>query len=288
MRRGKNDERYSMNFSKLEGCANDFIVTHDTLAGGNALVETIRKKTQELCDRRRGIGADGVLCVLPSKNADYFMRIFNADGSEAEMCGNGVRCFTLYLKKEGLWDRPGLSVETLRGIIRTSWVGEQIRVDMGPPVLDAARIPTAKTSGRAIMEKINVDTKDFYVTAVSMGNPHGVIYADDLTDELVLGWGKKLESHPFFPKKANIEFVKVLSNTEIRMRVYERGCGETMACGTGACAAVVAGVINARHGKSVTVHLLGGDLLIEWDAGQNSPVFMTGPAKWVFKGETNL
>ena len=159
---------------------------------------------------------------------------------------------------------------------------------MGPPVLDAARIPVAKTSGEAIGEKIAVDKKEFTVTAVSMGNPHAVVYADELTDELVLAFGKKLESHPFFPRKANIEFVKVLANDEIRMRVYERGCGETMACGTGACASVVSGVLNGLHGTMVTVHLLGGDLLVEWSGDRKSPVYLTGPARWVYEGEIAL
>jgi diaminopimelate epimerase len=277
-----------MRFVKMEGCANDFIVTHDTLGADGALVETIRKNTPGLCDRRLGIGADGVLCVLPSDSADFSMRIFNADGSEAEMCGNGIRCFALYVKTAGLWNKPALSVETLRGVIKTSWAGSRIRVDMGPPILDAPKVPAAKASGRAVMETIDVDGRTFSITAVSMGNPHGVIFADELTDDLVLGWGRKLESHPFFPKKANIEFVKVLSRGEIRVRVYERGCGETMACGTGACASVVAGVITGRLDTGVIVHLPGGDLEIEWDGKDESPVFMTGPARSVFAGEAVL
>jgi diaminopimelate epimerase len=278
----------AMKFVKLEGLANDFIITADTLGGGAALPEMIRGRAAFLCDRRRGIGGDGVICVLPSKKADFAMRIFNADGSEAEMCGNGIRCFALYLKKTGLWDRPQCAVETLRGVVTTSYEGNSIRVNMGPPILDAPEIPVARASGDVIMERITVDKREFSVTAVSMGNPHAVIYADELSDELVLTYGKKLESHPFFPKKANIEFVKVISGTEIRMRVYERGCGETMACGTGACASVVAGVLNHKHGTKVTVHLLGGDLLVEWTGDRKSPVFMTGPATWVYSGEIEL
>jgi diaminopimelate epimerase len=277
-----------MRFGKLEGLGNDFIVTHDTLAGDSALIETIRKRAPALCDRRFGIGADGVLCVLPSAQAAFAMRVFNADGSEAEMCGNGIRCFSVYLEKSGMWAKPDLSVETARGIITTSREGDGIRVDMGQPILDAPLIPTAQATGTVVMHPIMIDGKGYRVTAVSMGNPHAVVYADDLTDELVLTVGKKLESHPFFPKKTNVEFIQVLSDREIRMRVFERGCGETLACGTGACASVVSGVVNHKHGNAVTVHLPGGDLAVQWDGSLSHSVFMTGPAHWVFDGETAL
>jgi diaminopimelate epimerase len=277
-----------MKFTKLEGLANDFIITADTLGGGAPLLEKIRGRSAFLCDRRRGIGGDGVLCVLPSKKADFAMRIFNADGSEAEMCGNGIRCFAVYLKKTGLWDRPQCAVETLRGVVTTSHEGSSVRVDMGSPILNAPEIPVARASGEVIMEPITVDKKEFSITAVSMGNPHAVIYADELSDELVLAYGKKLESHPFFPKKTNVEFVQVISSSEIRIRVYERGCGETMACGTGACASVVSGVLNRKHGTNVTVHLPGGDLLVQWSGNRKSPVYMTGPAVWVYSGEIDL
>jgi diaminopimelate epimerase len=274
-----------MKFMKMEGTGNDFVLIHGVSDRG---MESIRKKAVALCDRRRGIGADGIIFVLRSRVADFRMRIFNSDGSEPEMCGNGIRCFARYVKKTGLWIKPSLKVETLAGIIETRLSGDLIKVTMGAPVLEAPRIPVAKKSGRAIMEKIAVDGEHFKITAVSMGNPHAVIYADELSDELVLGKGKKLESHPFFPKKANIEFIKVLSRAEILMRVFERGCGETMACGTGACAAVVSGIINKKHGNNVTVHLLGGDLFIEWDGDLTHPVFMTGPSRCVFEGAIDL
>jgi diaminopimelate epimerase len=272
-------------FVKMEGLANDFVLMHGL---GDRGIESIRKKIARLCDRRRGIGADGIIFALPSKKAHFKMRIFNSDGSEPEMCGNGIRCFALYLKKAGLWKKAGLSVETLAGIIQTEISGDLIKVNMGPPILDAPRIPAAKPDGRVIMEPVLVNGKKFMVTAVSMGNPHAVVYTDELSDELVLGIGKKLESHPFFPKKANIEFIKIISRKEINMRVFERGCGETMACGTGACAAAVSGIINKKNDKKVTVHLLGGDLCIEWAGQSSDPVFMTGPAKIVFKGEIDL
>lgn len=273
-----------MKFVKMEGLGNDFIVTHGLTDEeyNNAV-----NKIPLLCDRRKGIGADGVIFILPyeTENADYRMSFFNSDGGEAEMCGNGIRCFALYLNEMGLSGKKIFSIETRAGIIKTERAGDNIRVDMGAPVLDAGKIPTKKKDGQVIMEPIPIENREFRITAVSMGNPHAVIYADQLTDDLILGYGPKLESHPFFPKKANIEFIKVLSDDEIEMRVYERGCGETMACGTGACAAVVAGILNKKHNNKVTVHLLGGDLSIEWDGNPNNSVYMTGPANVVYKGE---
>jgi diaminopimelate epimerase len=277
-----------MNFTKLEGLGNDFIVTSDTLDGGSSLLAAIQRRSQSLCDRRFGIGADGVLCVLPSSRAAFSMRIFNADGSEPEMCGNGIRCLALFLLKSGLFTGATLSLETLRGIINVSVQGEKIRVDMGQPILSAAQIPTAQASGKVVMHPLAIEGKEYCVTAVSMGNPHAVVYAEELTDDLVLGMGKKIECHPFFPRKTNVEFIKVISDREIRMRVWERGCGETMACGTGACASVVSGVINRRHGNAITVHLLGGDLFIEWDGNEAHSVFMTGPAHRVYDGKIDL
>jgi len=272
-----------MKFVKMEGLGNDFILTHGlTKREFGAAV----KKTAILCDRRRGIGADGLIFILPprDKNADYLMRIFNADGTEAQMCGNGIRCCALYLNEMKLSARKSFSIQTRAGIIKTTKAGTRIRVDMGAPVLDAEKIPTVKSGGTVIMEPISTGDRKFSVTAVSMGNPHAVVYADTITDELVLGYGPKIQNHPLFPQKANIEFVTVLSDKEITMRVFERGCGETLACGTGACAAVVAGVLNKKHGKKVTVHLPGGGLLIEWDGNAQHPVFMTGPAKIVYSG----
>jgi diaminopimelate epimerase len=277
-----------MNFSKFEGLANDFIVTSETLKNKNILSK-IKNNAVFLCDRKKGIGGDGILCVLKSNIADFCMRIFNSDGSEAEMCGNGIRCFVLYLRKKGLLRKKECFIETKRGIIKTFFVSEKkIMVDMGAPILNAPDIPVDKASGEVIMEPIEIDSKKFFITAVSMGNPHAVIYVEEFSDDLVKNWGKKLESHPFFPNKANIEFVKVISDKEIFMRVYERGCGETMACGTGACASVVSGVLNKKHGTKVTVHLLGGDLNIEWDGNKSHSVYMTGPANYVFKGNIDI
>jgi diaminopimelate epimerase len=276
----------SFDFLKMEGLGNDFIVTHEVRLPSLPL---IAHQVVRLCDRRRGIGADGLICILPSKIADFKMKIFNSDGSEAEMCGNGVRCCAVYVKKLKLSGNRSLSFETGAGTIVTELTkGVFVRVTMGKPVLSAPQIPTMKITGTVIMEKLPVDDRLFKVTAVSMGNPHAVIYDDHLTDELVLGWGKKIENHHFFPNKTNVEFVKVLSPNEIRMRVWERGCGETLACGTGACASVVSGILNKLHGNRVTVHLPGGDLLVEWDGKETSPVYMTGPARITFKGSVEI
>lgn len=273
-----------MKFLKMEGLSNDFVLTHGlTDEELNATV----KNAAMICDRRRGIGADGIIFVLQPETdqADFKMRIINSDGSEPEMCGNGIRCFALYVNEMNLSDKRNLTIETLAGLLKTNRTGNSITVDMGKPILEAEKIPTTKSEGRVLMEPVTAEDKEFLITAVSMGNPHGIIYTDQLTDDLVLGNGPLLEAHPFFPKKANIEFIRVLSDKEIEMRVYERGCGETMACGTGACAAVVSGILNKKHGKKVTVHLLGGDLTIEWDGNPDHSVFMTGPANIAFRGE---
>ena len=271
----------AMNFVKMHGCGNDFIVTHEIADGA---VENLRKRAPLLCDRRRGIGADGIILVLPSIGAGLKMRIINADGSEAEMCGNGIRCFAIYVRDKGLNAGGILTVDTLAGKIVTTLRGDTVRVDMGPPVLEASRIPVAGGSGPVIMQPVVADGRRFSVTAVSMGNPHAVIYADELTDDLVHNWGRRLECHPFFPRRVNVEFVKVVSDSEVRMRVFERGVGETHACGTGACATVVAGILNKKHGNAVKVRLIGGDLNVEWSGDPSQPVYMSGPAAVAYEG----
>lgn len=277
-----------LSFLKMEGLGNDFIVTHN-LRPKHASADVIAREAIRLCNRRRGIGADGLIMLLPSKNADFRMRIFNSDGSEAEMCGNGIRCCALYVKKLKLSRKRSLTFDTNAGNKTTELTKDGlVRVTMGRPVLSAPQIPTMRISGTVLNEDLPVDDRLFTITAVSMGNPHAVIFEDAITDDLVHVWGKKIESHPFFPKKTNVEFVKVLSRSEISMRVWERGCGETMACGTGACASVVAGILNKLHGNRVTVHLIGGDLLVEWDGHETSPVYLTGPSKIAFKGSVEI
>lgn len=270
----------------MQGLGNDFIITHEIADG---MVQSVAKQAVWLCDRRRGIGADGVIFVLPSRKADFRMRIFNSDGSEAEMCGNGIRCFALYVRYLQLTNLKKLTIETAAGEIVTEIVNENsVKVNMGAPVFEAARIPVKQESGRIIMKDLQIDDKFFKFTAVSMGNPHVVIYSEELTDELVLDYGKKIEVHPLFPKKTNVEFIKVLSDKEIAMRVWERGCGETQACGTGACASVVSGIVNKLHGNDITVHLPGGTLQIQWSGNVNDSVYMTGPASMVFEGSITI
>jgi diaminopimelate epimerase len=205
------------------------------------------------------------------------------------MCGNGIRCASIYISENNLSDKKLLKFESLAGIKTTEITNSgQIRVNMGSPILESAKIPTVKSSCKVIMHDLRVDCNSFKINAVSMGNPHAVIYVDDITDSLLTICGPKIEMHPFFPEKTNVEFVKVISNHEIQVRVWERGCGETLACGTGACASVVAGIVNNLHGNKVTVHLRGGDLLVEWTGNESDPVFMTGPAKKVFSGYIEL
>jgi diaminopimelate epimerase len=276
-----------VNFYKMEGLGNDFIVTHEI---DEKSIQPFKNHAVTLCNRRKGIGADGIIFVLPSERYDFKMRIFNSDGSEPEMCGNGIRCFALYTKLLKLTTLNELTIETLAGVISTKILENgQVKVNMGKPFLNAPDIPVATGSGKVLMKELNIDGKVFKISAVSMGNPHAVInFDDEITDEQVLGYGPLIETHPFFPKKTNVEFIKVLSSNEIQMRVWERGCGETQACGTGACASVVSGIVNELHGKSVTVHLPGGDLLIEWTGNETDPVFMTGPARKSFEGRVEI
>ncbi len=272
----------------MHGIGNDFIVAHATgTHEGAALLG--EKQAIALCDRRLGIGADGVIVIGPSQSADHRVTFYNSDGSQAEMCGNGIRCCALYVHLLGLTDKPSVLFETDAGPVAVETRADRMfRVTMGPPVLAAEKIPTAQPQGRVIMHRLTVATRTFSVTAVSMGNPHAVVYTDDPSDDLVLRAGPEIERHPFFPNKTNVEFVHVLSKSELRMRVWERGCGETPACGTGACAAAVAGILTGRSGSAVTVHLRGGDLYVEWNGSEASPVYLTGPAVVSFEGSTDL
>jgi diaminopimelate epimerase len=284
----------TLNFIKMEGIGNDFIVSHEI--GPELINRLVEAKNFSpllinLCDRRKGVGGDGVILILPasSNSADFKMRIFNSDGSEAEMCGNGIRCCAQYVRILQLSNKQSLTFETGAGRCSTSFIDNGlIRVAMSTPIFDAPLIPTQQTVGKVIMHDLEVAGKTFKINALSMGNPHTVIFTDHITDELVQTWGKRLETHRFFPKKTNVEFVKVLSKNELEMRVWERGCGVTQACGTGACAAVVAGIINNLLEKKATAHLPGGDLFIEWDGSEKDPVYLTGPAKAVFKGTTAI
>ena len=273
-------------FTKMHGLGNDFILIdcrHVTL---NNLPEL----SKTLCHRRFGVGADQMLLLLASQEADFMMRIFNADGGEVEMCGNGIRCLAKYIWDRNLSAKKILSVETPGGIIRPEKAGDLVKVDMGEPVFEPEKIPVMQreinNSSRIIDYPLRIEDREFKITCVSMGNPHAVIFVENLSKFPIPYYGSLIENHPLFPKKTNVEFIEVLTPKEISMRVWERGSGETMACGTGASAAVVASNIKGLTEKEVTVHLLGGDLFIEW-AGTNH-VYMTGPAEEVFEGIINI
>ena len=277
-------------FTKMHGLGNDFILV-DCLQ--EPLPENMLPKlSQEWCQRHFGIGADGLILVLPSKVGHFRMRMFNPDGSEAEMCGNGIRCFAKYVYERGLTKQTSLKVETLAGIIQPklrakSGKVESIRVDMGQPRLLRSQIPMKGEDTKVIGEKLKVLGERREVTCVSMGNPHCVIFVNRLEFFPVEQVGSAIENHQFFPQRTNVEFVQIKSANEIKLRVWERGAGETLACGTGACAALVAGVLNKKNDHKVTVHLLGGDLLVEWRK-DNKHVYLTGPAEEVFVGKIEL
>jgi diaminopimelate epimerase len=270
-----------MKFTKMHALGNDFILIDARSAG----IKKPSELSKRLCKRRFGVGADQMLLLEKSKSADFKMRIFNSDGSEVEMCGNGIRCLARYIWDRGLSRKKTLDIETPAGIIRPAKSGDMVRVDMGEPILEAKDIPV-KAKGDVIDLPLRIGDKTFNITCVSMGNPHAVVFmdkAEDLERFPVGLYGSAVETHKMFPKRTNVEFVEVIGKSEIRMRVWERGAGETPACGTGASAAAVASSLKGLTGKRVTVHLDGGDLQIEWE--NDNRVYMTGPAEEVFLGE---
>jgi diaminopimelate epimerase len=274
-----------MQFSKWHGLGNDFVIVN----GFKEKVSDYKSAAIQVCDRHFGIGADGLVFVLPSETADFRMRIFNSDGSEAEMCGNVTRCVARYVYENGLTDKTKITVETLAGPIKPELVIVNgkitgTRVDMGKPRLKRAEIPmTGKADDQAVNVPIEVNGKTYHGTAVSMGNPHFIIFVDDVNAIDLAATGSKIETDALFPRKTNVEFVQVISKDELRMRVWERGAGITLACGTGACATLAAAVLNGRTGRKATIHLDGGDLVIEW--GADDHIYMSGPAVEVFRGE---
>jgi diaminopimelate epimerase len=280
-----------LKFTKMQGIGNDFVIVnclHDTIPAEK--LEAISRKVN---DRKFGIGGDGLILILPSKQAELRMRMFNPDGSEAEMCGNGIRCFARYVYERKIIDDTQLKVETGAGVktlkILTRGGGkfDAVRVDMGQPRLRRSEIPMRGDDvERVIAEPLKADGRRFDITAVSMGNPHVVIFEDNVSSFDLERYGPQIETHKAFPQRTNVHFVQVCSNSEIVVRTWERGAGITLACGTGACACVVASALNNKTGKRVNAHLPGGDLLIEW-TGDNR-VMMTGPAEEVFEGEINL
>jgi len=267
-------------FVKAEGLGNDFVILDGIK---HEIPQKIEKLVPELCDRHFGIGADGVLLIENSELADIKMRIINADGSEAQMCGNGIRCVAIYAYRTGLVQKK-MKVETLAGILTPEITSEDpflVCVDMGEPVLERAKIPMLGKGDNC--DRLEIEDQKFSITAVSMGNPHCVIFCDN-TDGMPEKWGRKLEYHPIFPQKSNIEFVQVLDRNNLRMRVWERGAAITLACGTGACAVLVAGVLKGLCERKARIILDGGELWIEWEEETNH-IFMTGPANLVFEGK---
>ncbi|MBI2580945.1 diaminopimelate epimerase [Candidatus Woesearchaeota archaeon] len=285
-----------MKFVKMHGLGNDYVVFD--LFGGDSrkafdkLSESeLKSFAKRICDRHFGIGADGILLALPSKRKGYdgVMRIVNADGSEAEMCGNGIRCIAKLLIDKGYCKnrRRELKIDTLSGIKKIAATDGMFRVDMGSPRLLRKEIPmNGKATAIAVNEPLQLKYKQTKITAVSMGNPHAVVFADDANIDIdafdIEEMGKEIENHRVFPRRTNVEFVRVLNKGEIELRVWERGVGETLACGTGSCAAVVACALNQKTGRKVNVHLTGGDLIVEW--AKDNHVYMTGPAAYVFSG----
>jgi len=280
-----------MHFTKMHGAGNDYVYV-DCFA--EPVPADIAGLAQRISDRRFGVGADGLILICPSDRADAEMRMFNADGSPAEMCGNGIRCVAKYLYDHGIRRSKTLQIESagrtrILELELAHGVVSHVRVDMGEPILIPEKIPTTLRSAEGadqpvVNAPIAVDGRELRVTCVSMGNPHCVVFVDEPTDELVLGVGRKLEVDSHFPNKVNVELVQVLNGLELVQRTWERGSGETLACGTGACAVCVAGVLTGRTRRDVTIHLRGGDLKIEWKEADNR-VYMTGPAVEVFSGE---
>lgn len=277
-----------MKFTKMHGLGNDYVYV-------NCFEEKIDNPpavARFVSDRHFGIGSDGLIMINPSKTADFEMEMYNADGSRGEMCGNGIRCVAKYVYDYGLTGKTQISVETLGGIKYLDLTVEDgkvslVKVDMGKPELEADLIPIISEREQVIDEPIEVDGKEYHMTGVSMGNPHAVIYVDDVKGLDLEKIGPKFENHERFPKRINTEFVHCIDRQTVEMRVWERGSGETLACGTGACAVAVSSILNNLTDTQVTVKLLGGDLQIEWDR-EKDRVFMTGPATVVFDGVIDI
>lgn len=274
----------------MHGCGNDYIYVN----GFEEHIDDEAKAAVIVSDRHFGIGADGLIIIKPSDIADFEMVMYNADGSRAQMCGNGIRCVAKYVYENGLTDKKSISVVSM-GAVKyidlnvDNGAVVSVKVDMGKPILRASDIPVICDKERAVNEKIKVNGEEYEMTCVSMGNPHAVVFTDIPVAELELEKiGPAFEHHPAFPERVNTEFVNLRGRKNLDMRVWERGTGETLACGTGTCASVVAAIINGYADNEVTVHLRGGELEISWSGNEEDSVFMTGPATTVFSGEINL
>lgn len=277
-----------MKFTKMQGLGNDYIYVNCF----SEKVLNINETAKRISDRHFGVGSDGLVLICPSDKADFRMDMYNSDGSQAEMCGNAIRCVGKYVYDRGMTDKLEVTVETLAGIktlklFTKDGAVESVRVNMGKPELDPKKIPIDFDGESFISRPVKVDDKVYNVTGVSMGNPHAVIFTEDVDAIEIEKLGPKFENHSLFPRKINTEFVRVIDDKTIRMRVWERGAGETLACGTGACASMVAASIAGYVKRAATVCLLGGDLFIEWDETDGN-VYMTGPAEFVFDGEIEI
>lgn len=279
-----------MKFTKMQGCGNDYVYV-------NGFVEKIDTEAKpdivrRLSDRHFGIGGDGVIFINPSEIADFEMEMFNADGSRSQMCGNGIRCVAKYVYDYGLTDKTSLTIESFGAVKYIDLTVENgkvslVRVNMGAPILAAKDVPVLSENEQVIDEEIEVEGKMYRMTCVSMGNPHAIVYMDEVKNLDIDKVGPYFENHKRFPERVNTEFVKVIDRNTVEMRVWERGTGETLACGTGCCAIAVACILNGLTEDKVTVKVLGGELLCEWDREANL-VYMTGPAVTVFDGEINV
>jgi diaminopimelate epimerase len=275
-----------MQFTKMQGCGNDYLYVD---CFRQSLPHDLAGLSRAISDRHFGVGSDGLILICPSDKADARMRMYNADGSESEMCGNGVRCVAKYVYDRGLVRRSPLTVETGRGVLTLELevsgdAVRQVRVDMDEPILQAERIPTTLAGDPPLDVALEVGGQTLRVNCVSMGNPHCITFVDTITDDQVLRLGPRVESHAAFPRRINVGFVRVNRPDDVTLRVWERGSGETLACGTAACAVVVAGHLTGRTQRRITAHLPGGDLQLYWSETDNH-VYMTGPAVEVFSGE---
>jgi diaminopimelate epimerase len=275
----------NFHFSKWHGIGNDFVIVD----GRKEQIDDYKQAAIEICDRHFGVGADGLVMILPSEIADFKMRIFNSDGSEAEMCGNATRCIARYLYEQKLTTKTKIVIETKAGMIKPEIIFkngnfETVKVNMGEPILAAEDIPVAGFGKEQVVHKeLTVLDKTYQITCVSMGNPHCVIFVEDINAVELEKIGPMIETQPMFPKKINVEFVEVKSKDHLRMRVWERGAGITLACGTGSCATIVAAILNEKTGRSAKIELDGGDLYVEW--GEDNHVYLSGPAEEVFRAE---
>ena len=270
----------------MHGLGNDFILMDEI----DPMKYDLKAIAIKLCDRHQGIGADGIILILPSEIADVKMRIINSDGSEADMCGNGIRCFAKYVFENGIYAARSFTIETGAGIMIPELIIEDgkvlfVKVNMGAPHLERSAIPMTGAEGNVINESINIEGRDYKITSMLMGVPHTIVFVNHFDEDTILKIGKLIEKHPSFPQGTNVNFVEVLNNHEVNVRTWERGAGRTLACGTGSCASAVASSLNGLTGKEVTVHLALGDLLIEWIDGT---VYMTGSANHVFEGRIEI